>query len=354
MIKGKRVILSAVLFVGVILIGIKIFTYIKNKNLLIFEQQTLADFNSNKLDDSISKAQELSKKDPTKIDGLLFLATAYAQKGSVSFNEVEYSSKAIETAEKVLELDPNNAEAYRLIGYSYEIAQKYDEAQKNYLKAIELKPDLSQAYSGLGHSYDLQGDITKAEEFYRKALSLDKNNFHTLLNLARVDIRNNKPDEAEIYLKTLLESNPNNRANADAYQLLSFIENSFRDNAVKSNEYLEKSLSYDQNVPQVWVSIGMSDLASLPSIDSKDEIDNKISKIEDCVQKALAINENQTSAYLLETLLSSYLGDYKKAEEMRLKGLEVVGADITLGKQEKEQMNAVLKSINNLWTVKNK
>ncbi len=351
-VKTKRFIFFIVALIVLVSLSIGSYLYIQDQNLVRSKKQVLLDFNTNKLDDAIARAQELSENRSTMKDGLLLLATAYAQKGSVSFNEGEYSDKAIDAARKVLEIDPNNAEAYRLIGYSYEIAQKYTDAQTNYLKAIELDPKLSQAYSGLGHSYDLQGDLVKAEEWYRKALAIDENNFHALLNLARVDIRNNKPDEAEGYLQNIVKNNPNDRGNSDAYQLLSFIENSYKNDAVKSNEYLEKALTYDQNVPQVWVSIGMAALSDLPNATSKDEWNNGVSKAEDSVQKALSINKNQTSAYLLSSLLSSYLGDYKKAEEMRLKGLDVIDQDITLGQQEKDQTRAMLESINNLWSGK--
>ncbi len=352
MLKRNKIIFFSIFIFLIISICVGSYFYIKNQNLIKSKQQVLLDFNTNKLDDAITRAKELAENKSTMTDGLLLLATAYAQKGSVSFNEGEYSIKAIDAARKVLEIDPNNAEAYRLIGYSYEISQKYTDAQNNYLKAIELDPNLSQAYSGLGHSYNLQGDLVKAEEWYRKALSIDKNNFHALLNLARIDIKNNKPDEAEGYLQNIIKNNSNDRGNSDAYQLLSFIENSYRNNTVKSNEYLDKALTYDQNVPQVWVSIGMAALSDLPSANSKEEWNNGVSKAEDSVQKALAINKNQASAYLLSALLSSYLGDYKKAEEMRLKGLEVIDLDITLGQQEKVQTRAILESVNNLWLSK--
>lgn len=307
------------------------------------------EYYSGDLDGVIAKLENTVKYNTSSVDAYILLASVYAEKGSVSFKENEYALKAIATAQKALELDPRNAEAYRIIGYSYEISQNYSEAEKNYKKAIELDPSLSEAYSNLGHSYDLQGDLVKAEELYVKAISVDENNFHALLNLARVEIRNNKPDDAEKHLLVLIKNNPDNRMNAEAYQMLSFVENSSRNNPVKSKEYIEKSLSYDQNVPQVWVNIGMTTLGELAFIQDKEEWDKGVLKVEDCVQKALAINKNQASAYMLAALLASYVGDYKKAEEMRLKGLDAVGLDITLGEQEKSTMSSMLGSINNLW-----
>jgi len=307
------------------------------------------DYYSGNLDVAIDKLEKIISKHNDSSDAYVLLATTYSEKGSVSFNEKEYASKAIEAAKKSLELKPDNAEAYRIIGYSYEIMENYAEAQTNYLKAIELNPNFSLAYSNLGHSYDLQGDLVKAEELYLKALSLDQYNFHALNNLARVYIRNDKPEEAEKALKNSLEKNPDNRMNAEAYQMLGIIEKSFRNNPEKSREYLQQSLSYDQSIPQVWVELGFNKLSDLPYLESKEDWDKGLLEVESYIQKALTINKNQTSAYVLSALLSSYKGEYVKAEEMRVKGLEVVDLDITLGQQEKDQFRSMLESIKALW-----
>lgn len=307
------------------------------------------DFYSGNLDTAITQLETIVNRDKKSADAYLLLATVYSQKGSVSFNEEEYALKAIEAANKSLELEANNAEAYRIIGYSYEIMEKYSEAEVAYVKALEINPNFSLAYSNLGHSYDLRGDLVKAEELYLKALSFDEFNFHALNNLARVYLRNDKPEDAEKYLNISVEKNPDNRMNGEAYQMLSIIERTYRNNMEKSTEYLQKSLSYDQNIPQVWVELGMNKLSQLPYVQVKEEWDEGIIEAESYVAKALAINPNQTSAYLLWALLSSYKGDFVMAEEKRLKGLEVVDQDITLGQQEKAQNKSILESIQALW-----
>lgn len=307
------------------------------------------DFYSGNLDLAIVQLEKLIKIPTVSADAYLFLATVYSQKGSVSFNEEEYAMKAISAAQKSLDLRPNNAEAYRVIGYSYEIMEKYSEAQSNYLRSIEINPNFSLAYSNLGHSYDLQGDINKAEEFYLKALSIDQYNFHALNNISRVYIRTDKPYDAEKYLKISVEKNPDNRMNAEAYQMLAIIEKNFRNDKQKSIEYLNKSLSYDQTVPQVWIELGMNKFSELPYVQEKEEWDAGLVEVETYITKALSINPNQTSAYLLSALLNSYKGEYSKAEEMRLKALDVVVQDITLGQKEKEEFKSILESIKALW-----
>jgi len=345
--KNKTFVIYTALFILLIAASFMVWFFYFNPSKQL--KDIGVDYYSGNLDQAISKLEDYIKKYPNSADAYILLATSYSQKGSVSFNEQEYSAKALEAAKKSLELKPNNAAAYTEIGYAYEIAQKYPEAQENYLKAIELDPKISTAYSALGHSYDLQGDLIKAEEWYKKALTINQNNFHALVNMARISIRNNKPDEAEEYLLTSLKNNPDNRTNAESYSMLAVIEKSFRNDSEKANQYLEKSLSYDQNVPQVWVQMGMNDLGDLPYIQIREDWESGVLKIDEYAQKALSINKNQTSAYMLLALLSSYIGDYRRAEEMRLRGLEAVDLDITLGQQEKDSTKGTLEGIKVLW-----
>jgi len=348
MISSKKLFISIlVLIIVVSVLGFLIWYFYTDTDRQL--KKIAIDYYSGNLDVAIEKLEKIISKNHNSADAYILLATTYSEKGSVSFNEKEYALKAIEAIKKSLELKSDNSEAYRVLGYSYEIMENYEEAQANYLKAIELNSISSLAYSNLGHSYDLQGNLSKAEELYLKALSFDQYNFHALNNLARIYIRNNKPDDAEKVLKTSLEKNPDNRMNAEAYQMLAIIEKSFRNNPEKSREYLQTALSYDQGVPQIWVELGMNKMSDLPYLESKDDWDKGLLEVEDYIQKALAINKNQTSAYLLSALLSSYKGEYIKAEEMRIKGLEVVDLDITLGQQEKDQFKSMLGSISALW-----
>ena len=56
--------------------------------------------------------------------------------------------------EKVLEIDPNNAEALNFIGYSYaDRGINLDEAEKMIVRALEIKPDNGYMMDSLGWVY---------------------------------------------------------------------------------------------------------------------------------------------------------------------------------------------------------
>ena len=127
--------LWSILFL-VLILGI-VFCWFSYKNTTIsFNKssegiQAIADFYNNNLDDAINKTEIYLKDNPKDISGLLLLATSYEQKGSLEFKEKQYGDLAIQTANEVLTIDPSNAEAYRIIGYAYEIEQNYTDAISN-------------------------------------------------------------------------------------------------------------------------------------------------------------------------------------------------------------------------------
>ena len=245
----------------------------------------------------------------------------------------------------MLAIDPNNSEAYRIIGYANEIMQKYDEARKNYDKAIALDPKNSQALSNKGHSYDLQGDLKNAEVWYDKALAINPNDEHALLNKARVLARLGKSEEALDILDLILDTGLNKRFLAEADQLYAFVLiNQKEADYEGAEEAIKESLSYDSGVPQSWVMLAMIKLHNTINLATQDELDAAIIEINDALEKALKINPNQASAYYIASKAAMIGGDKAKAATARQKALDAIPRDITLGAAEKEDLRATIES----------
>lgn len=77
--------------------------------------------------------------------------------------------KSVELAQKALAVDPENNEAYGLIGDAYVEMGKYDLAVIQYQKMLDLRPDLS-SYSRGAHMMQLTGDTKKALWLIDKAI----------------------------------------------------------------------------------------------------------------------------------------------------------------------------------------
>lgn len=306
-------------------------------------------FDSKNYDQAIVQATEKLATQPDELETLLLLAATYAQKGSVSFKEDDNALKAIEYADKAIAIDINSSEAYRIKGYAYEIMEKYKEAHENYDKAIVLDPKNSLAISNKGHAYQLEGREDKALALYESSLKINPNNSHALLNLARLQAKKSKFEEAKITLNGLFASTPHVRFEAEGYQLLAFIYLSEQDYD-GAFDAIEKSISLDDTVPQSWVLQAQLNFGTLLDAESDAELQEILADINSDLQKALSINPNQTSAYILLSEIQVVTGDKATREEYKKKALEAVDLDITLGKSEKESarryLNSKIKVIN--------
>lgn len=71
-------------------------------------------------------------------------------KSNLTPTKIKYFSKA-------LELDPNMAEAYRMLGIGYLNSGFYERAIDRFTRAIEMESDLASAYANRAEAYRLIG-----------------------------------------------------------------------------------------------------------------------------------------------------------------------------------------------------
>ncbi len=197
-------------------------------------------FNSGNVDLSIAELEDLLTKnisDTYRMDVLVALASAYAQKGSLEFRETEYGNLAIAAVNQALTIDANSSNAYRVLAYAYEIMQDYEKAIPAYEKSIALGPNNAVAYSGLGHAYDLMGEIEKARVNLEAAVRIDPTLDHALYNLARVYFSLRNAESAELYAKKVIDISKNNRFISEANGLLGLLKMS-EYKFIKAFEYM--------------------------------------------------------------------------------------------------------------------
>ena len=308
-------------------------TYARNKNLIETKQQATLYFNNNNLDEAITKAQELSKIDFTKIDGLLLLATSYAQKGSLEFKEKEYGDKAILTAQEILIIDPNNSEAYGIIGYGYEIEQNYSQALENYNKALSLNSNNALAFANRGHVYFLQGNYELALKDYNSAIAIDSTLDKALIGEAGIYARVGSFEKAEPLLRKLLTLDTNNRFKSEAEDTLGVIELK-KLNYQDAINHFDKAINFDNKFAIPLVNRAEAKLGTLSMASSSSYQEVFDSVIADA-QSAININQNQTSAYIVLGKTVFLLKDFTSAQKIFTQANKVIDTDITLNAMEK-------------------
>lgn len=89
---------------------------------------------------------------------------------AAEYFKLNQDTKAISHAEKALQKDPKNVEAFLLLGGLYSADKKYDLAIAQYNKALELQPGDVEAPLYLGSIYTELKDYKKAEQFFKMLL----------------------------------------------------------------------------------------------------------------------------------------------------------------------------------------
>jgi tetratricopeptide (TPR) repeat protein len=118
-----------------------------------------------------------------------------------------------EWAHKALALDPQNNEAYGLIGDADVEMGNYDAAFQDYQKMLDIRPDLA-SYSRGAHLLHLSGDIRKAAWLMDKAIKAGgpyaENTAWCRAQLALIAFSNGGYWGADQVLTDALKHNPNN------------------------------------------------------------------------------------------------------------------------------------------------
>ena len=121
-----------------------------------------------------------------KSNRICFEAEGLRQEGKIS--------DAIERLRKATEIEPENAQAWSLLGGIYNETNS-DQALSCYERAIKLNPKYYLAYRGLGNYYLKKKDYSFAEVYYSKAIEINLSRFGPIYKnraIARMQLGNNQ------------------------------------------------------------------------------------------------------------------------------------------------------------------
>jgi len=128
--------------------------------------------------------------------------------------------------DRLIELDPNNANAYHERGDFYYETDQYDKAIADYSRAIDLNPRHASAYFNRAYAYGEIGQYDKAIADYSKAIELDPSDAEAYYNRG-LDYQNNgEASKAVSDLEKCIELSTDPELTKDAQQALLEIRNS--------------------------------------------------------------------------------------------------------------------------------
>ena len=97
-------------------------------------------------------------------------------------------------ANKLLQIDPSNIDAYWYRAYAKVELGLYEDGINDYKKSIALGDKDPMTYTNIGYAYSELGDNYKAISYYNKSIQMDSTNIRAYLNrgIAKQEIRDLK------------------------------------------------------------------------------------------------------------------------------------------------------------------
>lgn len=170
--------------------------------LVLIDSQMLRD--AKQLETSYQVLTEALKMQPNQPQLLFEAAMAADKLGKADIFE--------QTLRKLLQVTPDNAQAYNALGYSYlERNVKVEEGMKLVEKAYQIEPEDAAITDSMGWGYYRLGKLDKSAEYLRRAFAADPDP-EIAAHLGEVLwVQGNKTEATKI-LQNALKANPENAA----------------------------------------------------------------------------------------------------------------------------------------------
>src|SRR5262249_51082573 len=109
---------------------------------------------------------------------------------------------------RLIERNPNLAQAQFLLGRLAIETENWDEAIRRLNSAIEIDPDHDGAWTALGYVYETRQEPERALEVYRRALQANPDNIGFVERIGDLLIRLGRFKEAQGEIESLAEGSP--------------------------------------------------------------------------------------------------------------------------------------------------
>jgi len=158
-------------------------------------------YQSGDLQQAENICRKILEMNPNDADALHCLGIIYSQSGK--------RDHAIDYIKRALQIDPNFADAYNNLGNIFQEIKQLDDAISCYRKALQLNPNLEKTYFNLGIALQDKGQLDEAICCYRQAMQLNPNIFGLYYNLGLAFQEQHKLNEAISCYQKAIQLNPN-------------------------------------------------------------------------------------------------------------------------------------------------
>jgi len=247
--------------------------------------------------------------------------------------------------DKILAIDPNNADAIMLRGLSFAAQGDSDSAQTDFDLALSISPDNVVILNQKIVNYLDNDQLQDASDLIEKTLVIDPNNLSTQFNKGRLLLLQNNFSEAKIIFKSISESATNTQFIARALTLIGAMSESdkYSDEAEKAYRKAIENNSVD-----LFAKVGLARQLFLAASEQTD--DTVVTKIKldesfRLLETVLKVDPKFTNASLQLASQLISLGNIPFARKVLVRAASVVPSDVTLTEIGKESMNLKLQSL---------
>lgn len=159
--------------------------------------------------DNYSELDNIARSEKSEINKKTDLAYELFKKGNAFLQRNQFE-EAIENYRNVIDLIPDDDQAYNSIGIAYSNIGQYEVALKYFLKSIKINPNNDKVYNNLGITYADLKQYQKAIDNYQKAIEINPDNNAAYFNIGNAFGNLKKYEEAEKNFKKAVEIDPEN------------------------------------------------------------------------------------------------------------------------------------------------
>lgn len=142
--------------------------------------------------------------EPYHLEGMEIFSTAlwHLQR------EVELSA----LAQELTDMDKYSPEAWCATGNCFSLQKEHDTAIKFFQRAIQVTPNFAYAFTLLGHEYVFTEELDKAMSCFRNAIRVDPRHYNAWYGVGMIYYKQEKFDFAEVHFRKALHINPHSAA----------------------------------------------------------------------------------------------------------------------------------------------
>jgi len=202
----------------------------------------------------------------------------------------------------IKEMPEFNDDYYNSKGLQYFYIGDYKKAQENFELALKVNPKNHKALSNMGNLSLIKNDVANANSYFKKALSYSNSDTSIYRNIAKTDKKNE-----ENYLKKAISINPNDKL--VYYQLGKFYIEKGDTNSAITN--LKQAVALDKTFVEAYLEL-------IPIYINKKDYNEAIINC----RKALNVAPDNAEIYYYIGLLSEKIGKYDEAVEYYLMAIK--------------------------------